>query len=339
MGDAIELDARQVERGLQYTSGRECLPLPISIGHMLQAHDHRQPGEVVGFYMLRGGSPCAVDCYVDFLQRFIRQQELEDLFIFDPQQASNYYGLNIRSLSQVLAPVITLADLFVEMEQTLRVVGDPGSPDRLRAYWNEHVGSASSLKALKNNLETLIDRAAGIPHRDPRDCPRVVVTGDFFTRFNPVFMQGVHDLYARHGIILIPVDLNELFLYGAYAGMADAAADLGAPPYSFRAGALACMNVFQPAGWSYVTNWVAYHQLMYYEEHYRRLFQRTGLVVSGHNDMARCSSTPRNTSPRPFSGKPSPPWGRPCWPARKDTAGSSSSARSTACRYGSPRRS
>ena len=30
-------------------------------------------------------------------------------------------------------------------------------------------------------------------------------------------MEGVHDRYAKHGIILIPADLNELFLYGAYA--------------------------------------------------------------------------------------------------------------------------
>ena len=185
----------------------------------------------------------------------------------------------------MLAPVITLADLFVEMEQSLRVVGEPGSLDRLRTYWNQHVDSASSLKALKNNLETLIDQVSHIPHTDPSGCPKVVVTGDFFTRFNPAFMEGVHDLYARHGIILMPVDLNELFLYGAYAGMVDAAEDLGAPPNSLRAGALACMNVFRPAGWNYVTNWVAYHQLMSYEEHYRRLFQRTGLVAGDRNDM------------------------------------------------------
>ena len=73
VGDAIELDRRQLERGLQYTSGRECLPLPISIGQMLQAHDRRQPGEIVGFYMMRGGAPCAVDCYVDYFQQFIRR--------------------------------------------------------------------------------------------------------------------------------------------------------------------------------------------------------------------------------------------------------------------------
>ena len=49
--------------------------------------------------------------------------------------------------------------------------------------------------------------------------------------------------------------------------------------------ALACVNVFRPAGWSYVMNWVAYRQLMSYEDHYREIFQRTGLVVGDRNDM------------------------------------------------------
>jgi hypothetical protein len=285
VGRPIELDRRHLDRGLQYTSGRECLPLPISIGHMLQAHQRRRPGEIVGYYVMPGGAPCAVDCYVDYFHQFIREKELEDLFIFDPQEANHYYGLNVRSLAQVLAPVITLADLFVELEQTLRVVGQPGSRDRLRQYWNEYVSSAASPKALKNDLPTLIDRGAGIPHSDPAACPKVVVTGDFFTRFNPSFMEGVHDRYARHGIILIPVDLNELFLYGAYAGMVDAAQGWGVPPDSLWATARACMKAFRPEGRNYVSNWVAYHQLVHYEERYRRLFQRTGLMVAHRNDM------------------------------------------------------
>jgi predicted nucleotide-binding protein (sugar kinase/HSP70/actin superfamily) len=232
-----------------------------------------------------GGAPCAVDCYVDYFRQFIVEKELEDLFIFDPQEANHYYGLNLRNLAQVLAPVIMLADIFVELEQTLRVVGEPGSRDLLRNCWNEYVSSAVSLKALKNDLQRLIDRVAEIPHGDPAGCPKVVVTGDFFTRFNPSFMKGVHDLYAQHGIILIPVDLNELFLYGAYAGMVNAAQDWGVPPDSLWATARACMNAFRPEGRNYVSSWVAYHQLMYYEERYRKRFRRTGLMVARRNDM------------------------------------------------------
>ncbi|MGD0898218.1 MAG: anhydro-N-acetylmuramic acid kinase, partial [Thermoguttaceae bacterium] len=235
MGRPVELDRRHLEIGLQHTSGRECLPLPIVIGQMLEAHRSREPGEIVGFYVLRGGPPCAVDCYLDYFSRFIRENELEDLFLFDPHKGNNYYGLSLRSLEQFYAPVVALADIFAEMEQSLRVVGGPGSRELLRDCWARYVDSAPSLKALKANLEPLIRRIARIPHADAAACPKVMVTGDFFTRLSPSFMADVHDLYARRGIILVPANFGEQLLCGAYTGMADAAGDWGAPPESFRA--------------------------------------------------------------------------------------------------------
>ena len=33
--------AAQFERGLQYSSGRECLPLPVCVGQMLEIHEQR----------------------------------------------------------------------------------------------------------------------------------------------------------------------------------------------------------------------------------------------------------------------------------------------------------
>ena len=75
-GPPLDLDRRQLERGLQHTSGRECLPLPICIGQMLEAHEDRPPGDVVGFYMVGGGAPCVVDCYIDYLRQFIRENRI-----------------------------------------------------------------------------------------------------------------------------------------------------------------------------------------------------------------------------------------------------------------------
>jgi predicted nucleotide-binding protein (sugar kinase/HSP70/actin superfamily) len=287
VGGLIELDRHHLDRGLRYTSGRECLPLPICVGQMLDAHDQRDPDEIVGFYMVRGGAPCVLACYNDYFHRFIEDNELRDLFIFDPYEANDYYGLNRRKLGQSLASLIMLADLFLEMEQTLRVVGEPGSLDLLRECWNEQVDSAPSPMVLNANLPSLVKQVTAIPHTDPARCPKVVVTGDFFTRLSPSFMGGVHDLYAKHGIILIPVDLNELYLYGAYAGMVTATQDWGVPPDSLRALALACAKAFRPEGRNYVISRVRYHQLRYYEERYRGLFGRTSLLVTGLNDMYR----------------------------------------------------
>jgi hypothetical protein len=100
-------------------------------------------------------------------------------------------------------------------------------------------------------------------------------------------MEGVHEKYARHGIILVSVGLNELLLYAAYSGMARAARGWNLPPDSARATALACVRFYRPEGRGYLTNWAQYRLLSFYDRRYRGLFRRTGLLLGGPHDIAR----------------------------------------------------
>jgi predicted nucleotide-binding protein (sugar kinase/HSP70/actin superfamily) len=186
-----------------------------------------------------------------------------------------------------VVPLLTLADLFVEMEQTLRVVGQGDGPERLKACWDRHVWREGSGDMTKHDLEALIDDIALIPRTDPAQCARVVVTGDFFLRFNPCFMEGVHEKYARRGIILVPVGLNELVLYTLYSTMADDVRGWNLPPDSARAVALAFARFYQPKGRDYLANWARYRWVKFLDRRYRELFGRTGLLPSGTHDIPR----------------------------------------------------
>ena len=282
-GVVLPLTRAQLDRGLQYTSGRECLPLPICIGQLLQVHEQRLPGEVAGFYMLRGGAPCVSDSYMGYLERFISEQRMTDLFLFDPREENQYLGFGKERLTRSFSPAIVLGDVLVEIDHVLRVVGHPGSLDQLRGEWQRFTESARSVEDCNAALPAFIDRVAAIPRmRDPLTCPRVVVAGDFFTRFSSFFMDGVRDLYAERGIILKPVDLSDLFLYFAYDEMAWTARNWGLKPGGL-AMAKACTRIFEPEGKRYLQQWAGHQMLQGVEEHYRGLLQRTGLLVAGPN--------------------------------------------------------
>jgi len=285
-GAVIPLDRAQLDKGLQYTSGRECLPLPICIGQLLQIHEHRQPGEVAGFYMLQGGAPCVSDAYMGYFERFLSEQRLTDLFLFNPQPENDYLGFDRNVLAQHLAQAIILGDILVEIDHVLRVVGQEGALDQLQQEWDRFAESAHSRDEFNAGLPAFIKQLARLPRtRDPRACPRVVVAGDFFTRFSSFFMDGVRDLYAERGIILKPVDLSELFLYAAYHPMAEKAGAWGMKPGGMAL-AKACTRMFQPEGKAYIQEWLSYHTLMYEEERARELFHETGLLVAGPNALA-----------------------------------------------------
>jgi predicted CoA-substrate-specific enzyme activase len=285
-GGSIHLEHSQLERGLQFTSGRECLPLPICVGQLLQIHEQRRPGEIAGLYMVRGGAPCVIDAFMDYFERFIEKQELRDLLVLSPDESNDCFGVGLEPLGRHLAPAINVADMLVEIEQGLRVVGTETSIPMLRQYWNDFAASTSSLSQFRKSLPEFIDRLAELPRsRDPRTCPKVVVTGDFFTRFSEFFMEGVPELYAERGIILKPVDLNELILYTIYDGVAGAAQQWGMKP-GYEATLRACSRFFRPEGKEYLARWKAYQGWKKSEERYRKEFERTGLLVGGSNDIS-----------------------------------------------------
>jgi len=285
-GELTPLDRNQLERGIQHTSGRECLPLPLCIGQLLKINEQRTPGEISGFYMLKGGAPCVLDAYLDYLRRFIIDQQLPDLFLFVPTEDYGQGSIDRLALAKHSALTLLVADLFVEIEHVLRVIGDSGSVDRLRQEWHQFVAAADSELRFQNGLIGLIDRIAALPRtQDPRSCPRVVVIGDFFTRFNPFFMDGVRDLYSEKGIILKPVDMTDLLLYHTYFPVAETASKWGLKPGGLAL-AKACSRIFQRDGKQYLQHWLAYQVERQIEENYRNLFAKTGLVVARPNDAA-----------------------------------------------------
>ena len=185
-----------------------------------------------------------------------------------------------------MSTAIQVADILVEIEQVLGAVGMPGCVGQLRAQWRRFLAAARTLAEFNAGLPEFADWLAALPRRrDPSTCPKVVVTGDFFTRFSPFFMEGVHELYAGSGIILKPVDLGDLVQYAAYHDVAGAASGWGMKP-GYPALAKACLRVFQPDGQQYLRQWINYQAERRLEGRYRKIFRKTGLLVAGTNNVS-----------------------------------------------------
>jgi hypothetical protein len=165
------------------------------------------------------------------------------------------------------------------------VVGANGEGHQLVQAWEQLATQSVSLDQFQARLPAFIDQLAALPRtRDPLGCPRIAVTGDFFTRFSPFFMEGIAALYARHGIILKPVDVSDLLLYAAYQGVAGVASDWGMKPGA-GAFAKACTRLLQPDGKAYLQQWLNYRAEANSDAYYRGLFRRTGLLVGGVNEI------------------------------------------------------
>ena len=285
-GRVMPLNRSQLGKGLQYTTGRECLPLPICIGQLLEIQKQRAPDEIAGFYMLEGGAPCVIDAYMGYLERFIVEQRLDDVFLLVPGADNDHCGYDQLTLAKYTLPALLVADIMVEIEQVIDVVGDADARARLKQEWERFIATATSLEQFHAQLPGFVNRLAALPRkRNPLDCPRVLVTGDFFTRFSPFFMEGVRELYSERGIILKPVELNGLLLYGAYNMVSEAAGDWGLKPGG-AALTKACTRIFQPDGKEYLRRWLAYQTEKRSEAYYRKIFHQSGYLLTPQGDPA-----------------------------------------------------
>jgi hypothetical protein len=98
-------------------------------------------------------------------------------------------------------------------------------------------------------------------------------------------MEGVHEIYNNRGIILKPVDLNGLLLYGVYNMVAEAAGGWGLKPGG-AALAKACTRIFQPDGQEYLRRWLAYQTEKRAEAYYRRIFHKSGYLLTPQGDAS-----------------------------------------------------
>jgi len=142
------------------------------------------------------------------------------------------------------------------------------------------------LNNFNSAVERLISNVKQIPiNSNPHDHPVVVISGDFFVRFSDFFYQGLVSRYAERGIILKPVDLNELILYPQYENLTEASEELSISSNSRLKVLRATLSSRDAYGRQYLQNWFTIKLSERYERNLRRKFEDTSLLISKQNNV------------------------------------------------------
>ncbi len=214
-GHSGDIDLNYPVEGLKYCSGKECLPLPVVLGHIMQLVEQKQPDEVIGYFMISGGSPCVVCDYDHYIEEVLQKNQIKDVFVFSFDKHNNYMGANSLDFTQYAPKLVVLGDILCEIQSSLEVVGKANSLGLFNQYLAEFHQDFVKLSDLNPAIEGLIAKLKTIPRiGHPYNFPRVVLSGDFFVRYSPLFLAELKSMYNEQKIIVKSTDLFELFLYG-----------------------------------------------------------------------------------------------------------------------------
>ncbi len=274
--------------GLKYCSGKECVPMPVVLGHILHLVRQREPGEIIGYFILRGGEPCVVFSYEQYIKDFLKKNQISDVFFFDFGKNTNFMGTKLTTVVQNAPKILILGDIITDIQSTLEVVGGLDCLKLLQKYWKEFLRDYNSLSKFDELVDRLVDQIATIPiEKSPYDVPKVILSGDFFVRFSPFFLNELKKFYTSQGILVKSTDLFELFAYGIPFG------SLINPPSKFkyvnkmRAKFQGKDRIWKNFYAGYYASQLVYKYTRQIDHKLRKRFAKTNLLFAPPNDIIR----------------------------------------------------
>ncbi|HUT80771.1 MAG TPA: acyl-CoA dehydratase activase-related protein, partial [Candidatus Bathyarchaeia archaeon] len=289
VGESSDIKLEYLIKGFRCSSGKECIPLPVVLGQIMSLVEKRKPGELIGLYMIRGGSPCAVYSYFHYIEQFLEKNKIENVFIFRFDYLTKFLGMKLQHVIRFIPPALIIGDLIAEIDSSIQVVGEEGSFALLQKYWFEFLDSIVSKKKFRRGIRKLIRHLASIPRKyHPRILPKVLITGDFFVRFSPFFLKELRDIYAQNGIIVKSTDLFELGVYGThFNGGYLATKEWNMNPDKVPALLRASATPWDDASRILLMSRVGIKVMYVMEKRLRKRFERTGLLYAHQNDLGK----------------------------------------------------
>ena len=204
--------------GRRHTSGKECLPMTITAGALVE-RIQREPRRAFTFFMPGSNGPCRFGMYRQLHQMVLeRIGEGGRVSIFSPPDSDYFQGVPPGLGAIVLGALTAYGMLTDGLRDTRPVERTPGAADEIHARWSKRLyeavraAAAGDLSAKRVMIEAATGRVYGLREvvagfaremgaaRDPRPHPTVLLVGEIYVRSDPASNGWAADELERRGI-------------------------------------------------------------------------------------------------------------------------------------------
>jgi predicted CoA-substrate-specific enzyme activase len=204
--------------GRRHTSGKECLPMTITVGTLLE-RIQAEPRRAFTFFMPGSNGPCRFGMYRQLHQMVLeRLGEGGRVGIFSPPDSDYFQGVP-PGLGAIVLGALTAYGMMADALRDVRPVErEPGAADAIHARWAKRLydlvegAAAGDLSARKVMLEAATGRVYGMRDlvaafarelreaKDPRPHPTVLLVGEIYVRSDPAANGWAADELEKRGI-------------------------------------------------------------------------------------------------------------------------------------------
>ena len=214
-------DEAVLKLGRANTSCKECLPLILTTGTLLNyVNNGRRDSEVVVYFFATGSGPCRFGQYYIFMEDLIKRLEIPNVALFTLSSEDGYVGLE-KDFDTRAWWAVVVADVMEDIRSMIlaNAVDIESATALFEAEWQAilSVLEKGEFSALEEQLMGTAGRLRKISLKQPADTiPTITLSGEIFVRRDALSRQYITERLAEKGFATICSPVAEWVLYCNY---------------------------------------------------------------------------------------------------------------------------
>ena len=212
---------RELYTGRGLSSCKECLPLTLTVGSLVNYLEQRgEKDEILVYFMPKTSGPCRFGQYHAFMNNLIEKMQLEDVAILSLASENSYAGFGTK-ISLRLWQAIVISDVMEDIySAVLTLAGDKEKALQIYAGVCQKIRRSVEKDDWKE-VKSVLKEAAGTLRtikktRNLNEVPGVSLIGEIYVRRDGFSRQYLVERLAREGIMVRTAPVTEWLHYCDY---------------------------------------------------------------------------------------------------------------------------
>ena len=214
-------DEAVLKLGRANTSCKECLPLILTTGTLLNyIYNGKRADEVVVYFFATGSGPCRFGQYYIFMEDLIKRLQIPDVALFTLSAENAYRGLDKDFETRAWWAVV-VSDMMEDIRSMI-LANAVETQTAKEIFENEWQAILIALEkgefaVLEKQLTRTAARLREIPMlKPPETVPTISLSGEIFVRRDALSRQYITERLAEKGFATICSPVSEWILYCNY---------------------------------------------------------------------------------------------------------------------------
>lgn len=203
---APEPGENELRRAKSFSTCKECLPLQLTLGTLLNyVSNGRDKEEVLIYFMPESDGPCRFGQYSVLMENLIKEMKIENVALLSPTSTNSYAGISPRFARKAWQAFVTADTLDCIYNSLLALAEDKETA--LKKFSQEEEKIFTAIRKLPwNDFKKVLAASAlefsKIPLKtNYEDAPKALLAGEIYVRNDAFSRRNLIEKLAERGIV------------------------------------------------------------------------------------------------------------------------------------------